>query len=277
MPRILSNPPVAPVALKGKTPSMADSNPLEPPKGITAKTLQRLYQGPLEEFTPQRNEMAKSLRSDGDAAAANWVKGLKKPTRAAWLVNQLAATKAKDVRQLLEASAALRGAQEEMLAGATDQRKLRASARRERRAIDALTGSAEKIAGREDIGEQILTRVSETLQAAATDPAVAEAIEQGRLTREQRAASVGLIGTAAPAPRAASKKEAEREAAGSRNRRQQAKRRKAAERKLAAAEKRLERERAGLARALEKAKDAERRLHQAELDTNAARRELDAL
>ena len=51
------------------------------------------------------------------------------------------------------------------------------------------------------MGAQILTRVGETLQAAAGDPELAEAIERGRVVREQRAASIGLLGTAAPAPR----------------------------------------------------------------------------
>ena len=212
----------------------------EPPSGVPEKQLDRLFRGPLEEFTRARNELAKSLRSDGNTEAADWVKGLQKPTRAAWIVNQVAAKNAKAMRELLRASAELRDAQDEMLAGSTSHRKLRESAQRERKAIDSLTGTAERIGGQNGVGQQILARVSETLQAAASDPEVAEAIERGRLTREQRAASIGLIGPAAPAPRTTKREEQDREELSRRACLQQAKRRQAAERRLAALEKKLE-------------------------------------
>jgi hypothetical protein len=248
-----------------------------PPDGVPEDALDGLYHGPLEEFTAGRNELAKSLRSDGDAAAADWVKGLSKPTRAAWLVNQLAARKAKDVAELLEVGTELRAAQEEMLAGSPDREKLRQTVGREQKAVDSLLKAAEAIGREHGVGAQVLTRVGETLQAAAGDPEVAEAIERGRLTREQRAASIGLVGPATPASPAARKKGKDREAADRRARQEEAKRRKAAERKLAAAEKKLERERAALDGARQKLEDAERRVHAAELDAHAAQRALDEI
>ncbi len=258
-----------------KTAGMAKALATEPPSGVPEKKLDRLFRGPLEEFTATRNELAKSLRSEGKTEAADWVKGLQKPTRAAWIVNQVAGKNGKALHQLLRASAELRDAQDEMLAGSTNHRKLRESAQRERKAIESLTGTAEQIGGQNSVGEQILARVSETLQAAASDPEVAEAIERGRLTREQRAASIGLIGPATPARR--TKKEEDREELSRRSRREQAKRRQAAERKLAALEKKLDRERGRLERAREAAEEAERRFHEAELDANAARRALDEM
>jgi hypothetical protein len=257
---------------------MSDSpNPLKPPKGVPPKALDELYHRPLEEFTAARNELAKELRSDGKTEPADWVKGLPKPSRAAWLVNQLSERKADDVAELLELGGDLRAAQEEMLAGSTDRAKLREAAQREQRIVGSLTRAAEAIGAEHGVGAQILTRVGETLQAAAGDPEVAEAIERGLLTREQRAASVGLIGTAAPAPRPARRGGKEREATERRARQQQAKRRKAAEQKLASAEKRLDRERTALERAKKKVDQAESRVHDAELDAHAARRELDEL
>jgi hypothetical protein len=241
------------------------------------EALDALYQGPLEEFTASRNELAKSLRSDGDATAADRVKGLQKPTRAAWLVNQLSARKADEVASLLESGRALRAAQEEMLAGSTDREKLREAARRERQAVDSLLRTAESIGREHGVGAQVLTRVGETLQAASTDPEVAEAIERGRLTREQRAASIGLVGPATPSRPATRKQGKDREAGERRARQQQAKRRKEAERKLAAAEKRLERERTALERARENVEESEQRVHDAELDAHAARRALDEI
>jgi hypothetical protein len=257
---------------------MADPpNPLKAPKGVPPKALDELYRGPLEEFTGARNELAKELRSGGKGKAADWVKGLQKPSRAAWLVNQLATRKPDDVVELLDLGRELRAAQEEMLAGSPDRAKLRETARREQKKVDSLARAAETIGGEHGAGTQILTRVAETLQAAAGDPDLAEAIERGRLARERRASSIGLLGTAAPSSTPARRKASDGDAAERRARQQQAKRRKAAERKLASAEKRLERERAGLERAREKVEDAERRVHEAELDEHAARRELDDL
>jgi hypothetical protein len=249
----------------------------DPPDRVPGEELDRLYHGPLEEFTAGRNELAKSLRSDGDAAAADWVKGLQKPTRAAWLVNQLSARKADEIAGLLQLGKELRAAQEEMLAGSTDRTKLREAAKREQQAVSSLLRTAEAIGREHGVGAQVLTRVGETLQAAAGDPEVAEEIERGRLTREQRAASIGLVGPATPASPAIRRKGKDREAAERRARQDQAKRRKAAERKLATAEKRLEREQAALQRAREKVEDAEKRVHEAELDAHAARRALEEI
>ena len=247
-----------------------------PPKGVPEEQLDDLFHGPLEEFTPARNELAKALRSDGDAEAAYWVKGLKKPSRAAWLVNQLAARKPKEVRRLLDVGEELRAAQEEMLAGSADREKLRGAGVRERKTIDSLVGTAEAIGREHGVGSQILDRVGETLQAATSDPEVAEAIEKGRLTREQRASGIGIVGAVPKAPARGRKKD-EREAADRRARQEQAKRRKDAERKLAAAEKRIDRERAKLEKARDAAEEAEQAVHKAELDAHAARRALDEI
>ena len=219
---------------------MAEDVLIDPPKAVPEDALDRLFHGPLEEFTSARNELAKSLRSDGEAEAADWVKSLRKPSRGAWLVNQLATRKADQVSGLLEVGE-LRAAQEEMLAGATDREKLRETARREQEAVDSLLRTADAIGREHGVGAQILTRVGETLQAAAGDPELAEAIRRGRVTKEQRAASIGLVGpVSAPAP--ARKGKREDAAAERRARQQQAKRRKA-ERKLDTAERKLERER----------------------------------
>src|SRR5262245_60800512 len=175
------------------------TTPDSPPKDVQNDDLDRLYHGPLEEFTAARNELAKSLRSDGKGDAADWVKGLTKPSRAAWLVNQLAVREPDEISELLETGRELRAAQEEMLAGATDRDKLRKVAHREQQTIDSLLQSAEAIGREHGVGAQILTRVGETLQAASSDPEVAQAIEAGRLTREQRASGIGVVGPATPA------------------------------------------------------------------------------
>jgi hypothetical protein len=247
------------------------------PKGVSEESLNELFHGPLEEFTAARNELAKSLRSEGDADAADWVKGLRKPSRAAWLVNQLAVRKQKEVARLLRAGRQLRAAQEEMLAGAADREKLREAASAEQEAIDSLLATAEAIGREHGVGAQIVTRVEETLRAASGDPEVAEAIEKGLLQREQRAAGIGMVGPATAKPPARGRKKGEREATERREREQRAKRRKEAGRKLATAEKKLEREQAKLERARVKVEEAEAAVHDAELDAHAARRALDEI
>ena len=52
--------------------------------------IDQLFALPLDEFTAARNELARRLKQDGDAEAAEGVRGLAKPTVAAWAVNQLA-------------------------------------------------------------------------------------------------------------------------------------------------------------------------------------------
>ena len=49
------------------------------------------------------------------------MKALKKPSRAAWLVNQLGQRKRKGLESLLELGTELRGLQEELLAGSVDR------------------------------------------------------------------------------------------------------------------------------------------------------------
>lgn len=254
----------------------AQSSPIDPPAGVPAEELDRLFHGPLEEFTAGRNELAKSLRSDGKGEAADWVKGLKKPTRAAWLINQLAARKPKDVAKLLEVGGELRRGQEEMLAGSPDREALRKAARREQEAVDSLVRTAEAIGREHQVGSAILDRVTETLRAAAGDPDVARAIELGRLEREQRAVSIGLTGAVPPSPPRKGKR-AKDEAAERRARQETARRRKAAEGKVAAAEKRLERAQAAVERARDTLKEKEKALRDAEHDLPGARGELEQI
>jgi hypothetical protein len=262
---------------------------------VPEERLDALYHGPLEEFTAARNELAKELRADGKDEAAAWVKRLRKPTRAAWVVNQLRARRREDLADALERGEELRGLQEKLLAGKVDRDRLREAARAEQRAIESLMRTAEAIAREHGSGSQILDRVAETLQAAASDPGVAEAIDKGRLEREARATSLGLVGPASAATTTAPRRKGEKEAratkAGKREaeraakaeraereaRREAAKRRRAAERTLAAAEKRVERERGMVDRLREELAEREERIAAAEAEAERAREELKKL
>src|SRR5918998_1397371 len=140
-----------------------------------------LYGLPLDEFTAARNALAKELAKAKDPRAAE-VKGLAKPSVAAWAVNQLARRRRKDVDALLDAGARLREAQAGALGGG-DPAELREALRAERDAVARLTAAAEEVL--EDAGHsasvQTQNRISDTLRAAAVDDAGRELLAAGRL------------------------------------------------------------------------------------------------
>jgi hypothetical protein len=140
-----------------------------------------LYRLPREEFTSARDELAKLLRSENKRAQANAVKGLRKPTAAAWLVNQLSHQATGDVRKLLSAGERMRKART-----ATELRKAAAA---EREAIAKLVQRAQGIAG--DQSAATTERVRETLHAAAGDVDVGAIAAAGRLDREQQLVGFG--------------------------------------------------------------------------------------
>lgn len=148
----------------------------------TSKEIDRLFEVPLGEFTAARNELAKRLKQEGDAEAAEQVRGLAKPSVATWTVNQLARREAELVRSLLNVGARLRSAQERSLKGERAADELRAAQAEEREVIRKLTRAAEGIlreAGRPASGTT-LERVSSILRAAAV--AEASALRSGRLS-----------------------------------------------------------------------------------------------
>jgi hypothetical protein len=163
------------------------------PGGHVAEELERLYLQAPERFTAERDALAKRLREDGDREAAQEVRKLRKPSLAAWLVNQLGLREPDDVEALLDAGERLRGAEQAMLAGKGDGDELRVAAVEERDAIERLVAAARRIAADDDrkLNQATLDRVAETLQAAGADEETAEKVRAGRLTRETRRASIG--------------------------------------------------------------------------------------
>lgn len=76
-----------------------------------------LFGLPLERFTEERNALARELRREGRRDEAAEVARLRKPSVAAWAVNQLVRTQRREVDQLFAAGDALREAQAGLLAG----------------------------------------------------------------------------------------------------------------------------------------------------------------
>ena len=166
--------------------------------------IDRLYGLPLDEFTGARNELAKRLAKDGDTDAAAEMGALKKPTLAAWTVNQLARQRRADVDQLLAAGRALRKAHRAALGGSGGD-ALAEAARDERAAVSAVVEAARDLlddAGR-PATQQTLDKIGSTIHAAALDLEVGKALEAGRLTEEVEPAGFGPLLTAVPSSPAA--------------------------------------------------------------------------
>jgi hypothetical protein len=144
------------------------------------KKIDALYAGAPDDFVAARNALAKELEGD----EAKRVKALKKPTVAAALINRLARERPADMKAFAKAAATLRRA---------SGKKLRAAAKAEREAAEALIAGADELL-EEEGGGSAATRdkVIETIQAAAADPDLEELVVAGRLDKERSIASVGF-------------------------------------------------------------------------------------
>jgi hypothetical protein len=160
--------------------------------------IDRLYGLPLEEFIPARDALARELRDAGRRGEATAVKGLRKPTVAAWAANQAVRSQPRAARELWDAGDALASAQEAVLSGKGSGADLREAAERERLALDPLIEAARGLltASGGDLAETTIDKVRATLQAAAIDEDAREEVAAGRATRERTPR--GLFGVEAP-------------------------------------------------------------------------------
>jgi hypothetical protein len=155
-----------------------------------------LYGLPLDEFTAARDELAKDLRQEGEREAASRVKGLRKPTAAAWLANQLARTQKKEAERLLDASEQVRAAQARLLQRRGSPDDLRAATEQQNQAVRELVARASGFLDREgkSPSRSTLDKVEETLRALAGDAETSAAFAAGWLTKEARASGFPLAG-----------------------------------------------------------------------------------
>jgi hypothetical protein len=139
-----------------------------------------LYAGDPDEFVAGRQALVKRLRSEGDRARAAEVAQLRRPTAAAWAVNQLARRHPDELASLVE----LGRAHERLLSGGRDDATV-TSGRRRREAIAGLVERAARIlseSGRSPDAHR--DAIASTLDAASLDPGPAEEVVAGRLARE---------------------------------------------------------------------------------------------
>ncbi len=163
--------------------------------------IDELYGLPLDRFIPERTALAKQLRAAGDRDQATVVAALKKPSAAAWAVNQLVRTQGQALAELFDAGDALRAAQSDVLAGRGDSADLRAAVEREREAVAALVDAGRGLLSSEGDGlsATVLERVADSLHAAALGDEARRAISAARLERELRHVGLGVDTLSAPA------------------------------------------------------------------------------
>jgi hypothetical protein len=157
-----------------------------------------LYGLPLDRFTEERNTRAKELRREGRSDEAAELAKLRKPSVAAWAVNQLVRTQRAEIAALFDAGDALRQAQADLLAKRGDADALRRAVDAERTAGDQLTKKARGLLGSEghELTPAVLERVSDTLHAAALDEDARAQVKDGCLHRELRHVGLGATGLA---------------------------------------------------------------------------------
>jgi hypothetical protein len=137
-----------------------------------------LFGADLNEFVTTRDRLAKTLREDGQREAAAAVKKLRRPTRTAWAVNQVARRRQEDVATLVEAGQALEEAQATAV-GKGDPGLLREASRRRRALLADLSRAATELAGAAHHDE-----ATATFDAASLDPELVPELLAGRLTKE---------------------------------------------------------------------------------------------
>jgi len=160
------------------------------------EAIDRLYSVDLAEFVPERTRLVKELRAEGRRAEAQQVAELRKPTTAAWAVNQLARKHRRDVDLLLDAGHRLREAQAEVLRTRKAGEFERARAT-ERDALRRLTREADELLG--GASASTLAQIGETLRAAAVSEEGREQLALGRLATTLEPEGFDVLGGLAPA------------------------------------------------------------------------------
>jgi hypothetical protein len=186
-----------------------------PPKKAD-RAIDALYELQPGEFTKSRDELARRLRREGRREEADAVKALRKPTAAAWALNQIARRRAADVKRLLAAGKRLRKAHEALLKGG-DRAALQAATAEERALVDELARDALALAAESGAASSTALdeRIRNTLHAVALDEETAKDLVGGRLVHDREAvgtfgAGAGAPGASAPARTARKERQADR-------------------------------------------------------------------
>ncbi|WP_246257639.1 hypothetical protein [Amycolatopsis anabasis] len=151
-------------------------------------------------FVSVRDTLANEARAKGDRALADRIRKLRKPTLAAWLVNQVAREHPGEVDRLVSLGAELRAAHQD-LAGD----KIRALSKQRNELIQGLRERAWSIARKagQGVGEAIARQLDDTFEAAVADEEAAAQVRAGRLSSalQPRVSDQWLTAALAATPR----------------------------------------------------------------------------
>ena len=147
----------------------------------------QLYAADPADFTDRRSDLVAQARTAGDQTAARAIGKLRRPTRGAWVVNQLARADPGAVDQLSRLGDDLRAAGK-----ALDGGRLRELSQARRELLGALTRQALGDAGVADPPDALVQEVTGTLSAAVADPRVAAEVGRGQLAKAVQPGGFGF-------------------------------------------------------------------------------------
>ncbi|NED99683.1 hypothetical protein [Phytoactinopolyspora halotolerans] len=150
-----------------------------------------LYGLTPDEFVAARNAMVKRAKAEDGREAAAQIQALRKPTLAAWLVNQLVRAHRSEVSDLLAVGDGMREA-----TAASEGARLRELTSRRKELIDGLITRVRSLADDAGVraGDDAVDAVNETLLAATADPRAASQVEAGTLTHPLQHVGFGPFG-----------------------------------------------------------------------------------
>ncbi len=158
-------------------------------EGTLTQAVDELYSADPDEFMGRRSALAAAAKAAGDPAVAKQIAALRKPTRSAYTVNQLARTDPDAVAELLDLGSQLRDAERSV-----DAKQIRELTTRRRRLVDALTKRAFDILDERSPSSTIRDEVVSTLTAALADAVVADQVADGTLVKPARWEGFGFGG-----------------------------------------------------------------------------------
>src|SRR5947208_7578771 len=154
----------------------------------------QLYGSSLDDFVSERTRLVKELRATGEAEEAATLAKSRKPTVAAWVLNQLARRNRRDIDLLLDAGHRLRDAQATALSG-QDRDAFELARKTQSDTLHLLRAAAERLLEEERSGASasVLNQVEEALRAAAISETGREALARGRFVEPPRAEGVEVL------------------------------------------------------------------------------------
>jgi hypothetical protein len=122
---------------------------------------------PPEEFVAARDELARRLKAEGDAAAAAEVKKLRKPTVAQWITEQVRRGHANEIDALRTASAGVATAQEQAITSG-DRNTLTAATTKRREALNDVGQAVDEVLADHGRPAQYRDEVLSTIESDVT-------------------------------------------------------------------------------------------------------------